>query len=209
MHHHPNDRLIESVSAHVSIRDIAVNARFCNPARRPFDYGFQLRRNNEHPFLVFYVHSDGYWQVFKGRNPPYETIAEGRAPGLSTNANWCNFLGVRTAGNLALLVLNGERLTANDGQSVFDLGHDTHAGLVKITTGNTLGSEHQGGITRYEYFFGAVQLSSAASDGAGSLDVPEEWLGQRGGPPTESETEPHAPPVAVEPTTLTTPTPER
>ena len=154
--HEVDDGYIVGVSAHRHLKNVIVGAWFENPYSatvQDFSYGFLLRRNSVDPFLVFYVHSDGRWKVFKGRRPPYETMAEGRMDNLRTGARQYNYIEIGAIGGLGFFTLNGSPLVPTIGDDpIFVIGNDTRAGEVEIITGAVGGAKIRGTITHFENF---------------------------------------------------------
>ena len=164
IHHQPDDGLIESVTTHVSLKDINAGAWFQNPyagaGDQAFAYGFRLRVSSAtDPFLVFVVHSDGTWQIRKrttGNQPSVVMIARGVAPNLRTGANQWNYVGAFAFRDVGSFFLNGQWMKLPNGLGIFPLGPGTEAGEVEIIDGYFRGTERAGAITHFEYFRGMV-----------------------------------------------------
>ena len=196
MHHDPGHGVIRHVTSHVDIEDSAARAWICNPETKPFDYGFSIRVNADDPFLVFIVHSDGDWGLYKGTDTPYQTLARGKVPNLDTNPNRCNYLIASVLGESGTFSVNGDDLVATSGKSTIDLGTGMSSGVTRIITGFLRGTEHAGGITVFEGFEIRAPAISVMTDGDGLPQIPRDWVGDSGaGPRPETGHEPDPAPA--------------
>ena len=195
IHHDGNGQYYESVSSHVSRKDISVGASFQNPyaaSVRDFSYGFSMRwASAAKPYLVFYVHSDGYWRVINRTGRNEEVVAGGPAPSLRTDAYQWNYIRVVAVGDFGAFYLNGQWMRTPDGRDIFPLGSGTEIGYISIITGYIVGTELYGAITRYSYFQGYTLQSQSVSEAANIQDLMAQVEAEyQAGPPpaTESST---------------------
>ncbi len=149
--HNPNDGLIKTAYADVSIADMVVEATFVNPysaSTASWDYGFILRRNQDEPFLQFVVSGNRSGEVLKGVNAPYDRLDLGTVNGLRTGAGERNHLMAVVIGERGWFFVNGDFIAE------VDLGNVMHYGDVAVITGAYTGDEVAGAETRFEGFTG-------------------------------------------------------
>ena len=201
MHHDPESDLIQHVTSHVDIRDSAARAWICNPRTKPFDYGFQIRMNADDPFLVFIVHSDGEWGLYRGTEPPYRALARGKIPDLNTAPYGCNYLIASILGDAGTFRVNDDDLATTSGVSIHNLGSGTSSGETRIITGFFRGTEPAGGITKFEWFEVRAPTISLMQNSDGIPTVPRDWIEDYdAGPPPRMNHKHHPTPTPV-PTT--------
>ena len=170
--HNPNDGLIKTAYADVSIADMVVEATFVNPysaSTASWDYGFILRRNQDEPFLQFVVSGNRSGEVLKGVNAPYDRLDLGTVNGLRTGAGEKNHLMAVVIGERGWFFVN-DVFVAEVG--LRDL---THAGDVAVITGAYIGDVVAGAVTRYENFTGR-QLTRQYGPAHGKLEREDQGL---------------------------------
>ena len=171
LHHHPDDRRVESIRSRFQAEDLVVSARFYNPydgGTHRFSYGFILRDNGHDPQIAFVLRSDKEWFIRRRTDDGWQPVVNGPAPNLSTKAGQSNFLRVGAVGNYGWIELNGETLTDGSDKTLFTLGTtEPYAGAVRLITGFFDGDTQRGAETRFDGFMaeeviGYALLSTAA-----------------------------------------------
>ena len=171
LRHDPNDGLIKTQSANVSMSDLVVSATFINPysaTQNDWDYGFMIRdrgTGESGKFIQVIIKSDGDWRVAwrEGRSSESQTIKRGTLSRFSTTANGRNHLQLVALAERGWLFVNGEFISS------LDLSSLAGAGDVKVTTGNFTGGEVAGAVTRFEDFQGS-RLTHRYGPASGKLE---------------------------------------
>lgn len=157
-HHDPLDGRIGRVSTGIPIRrNVVAGALFTNPYSRQtgdFSYGFALRENSDST-LLFYIHSDGFWDMSRWQaGVGWQTIERGpTGRPFRTEADQLNHLIVMATGDYGMIILNGRIVSNPAGDGLVALGADTGAGLAYIVNGPHRGTEMAGAITHYWELF--------------------------------------------------------
>ena len=155
LRHDPSDGLIKGESAGVSMADMVVEATFVNPysaASNPWDYGFSLRHKpygSQDPTFHLVVTSDRRWALTARADATFEHIGGGTLK-LNTDAGGWNHLRVVAIGERGWLFVNGEFVSTLDLSAVSSLGD------VAVITGQFIGDEVAGAVTRFQEFRGTA-----------------------------------------------------
>ena len=151
LRHDPEDGLIKTEFADVSVADMIVEATFVNPYgadENPWDYGFILRAARDGPRFQVVLTSQRRWSLIwrEGPSEPYEMIAGGTSASMETGVGGRNHVMVIAIGERGWVFVNGELM------SPVDLGGTTRRSDVAVITGAYRGSEVAGETTRFEDF---------------------------------------------------------